>query len=205
MNTMAPDERRRRAPWGALGMLGLVIAVEAYVSRHDLDYLHWSNWAWRLSTRAAAKDANDCAVLCFGDSLVKYSIVPRILQEQTGKRAYNLALASAQPPGDFFLLRRALAAGGTPLGDRRRLSALAAQRPSDRQQDPLRGAEQPPGLPGPGLAARDPGFFADTFTRRILESYKDRWEIREAHHQGPARRVQQPAGGERLADAPTGP
>src|SRR5262249_35519035 len=101
-------------PWGLLGMVGLIIAVESFVARHDLDFTPWGSAAWSASPEAARREAPSCEVLCFGDSLVKLGVLPRVIEGVTGKRAYNLSICAAQAPASYFLLRRGLEAGAKP-------------------------------------------------------------------------------------------
>jgi hypothetical protein len=79
-----------------------------------LDNLTAENWSARQSRRAASREALESEVLCFGDSLVKQGILPRVIEDRCGVRAYNLALGGGQAPSSFFLLRRALERGAKP-------------------------------------------------------------------------------------------
>jgi hypothetical protein len=53
-------------------------------------------------------------VLYLGDSLIKHALIPRLIEEGSRCRGYNLAVASAPSPASFFLFRRALDAGARP-------------------------------------------------------------------------------------------
>ena len=94
-------------------MLALVAAIEAVVGGAD----HLSHpWAsdWKHARRAVERDAPAAAILCFGDSLTKYGVVPRVLEQRLDRRAYNLALGAAPPPVSLAMLRQALAEGAHP-------------------------------------------------------------------------------------------
>jgi hypothetical protein len=95
-------------------MLVVVALVERGVSTHGLELLGVDDWAFSLGNRAAKHEAKTSGVLCFGDSRIKLSVVPQALYEQTGRSAYNLAVAGSQPPVAYLLFRRALAAGARP-------------------------------------------------------------------------------------------
>ena len=68
--------RRRAVPAGLLGMLALVAGVERYVAAPDDDLCHPWGRDWRAADRAARGKAAGCDVLCFGDSLAKYAVIP---------------------------------------------------------------------------------------------------------------------------------
>jgi len=107
--------RLRSAPWGLVGLLALVTAGERALARLEADVLAPWHWDWRHTGRAAsARAVTSAGVLCFGDSLVKFGVMPTVLRDATGRPAYNLALTIGQPPSSYFLLRRALRAGARP-------------------------------------------------------------------------------------------
>jgi lysophospholipase L1-like esterase len=105
---------KRGSPPGLLGMLGLVLAVELFVAGHPLHFRSPAGWVWRTAGEEARRAAPGCEVLCFGDSLVKCGVAPRVLAARSGLRAYNLALSGGTAPASYFLLRRALEAGARP-------------------------------------------------------------------------------------------
>src|SRR5437016_3106661 len=110
----AASPARTHWPRGLLGALVLVAAVECALERSWLDLDDPVSLSWRLSARAAEREAPGCALLCMGDSLVKLSMIPQVLEAQTGLRAYNLAVARGPAPAAYFLLKRALRAGASP-------------------------------------------------------------------------------------------
>ena len=70
--------------------------------------------SWRIKSGAARHEAVGSDVLCFGDSLVEFAVLPAVLEERLGGKAYNLALHAGTPSASYFLLKRALDAGAEP-------------------------------------------------------------------------------------------
>lgn len=178
---MHPDRpARRRAPLGLIGMLALVALIEAAEARTGGALSH--PWAgdWRHATRAVAAEAPACRVLCFGDSLTKYGVVPRILEERLGGRAYNLALGAGPPAASLAMLERALAAGSRPE------AILVDFAPHLLGVGPEISAVLLPEVLTPldatrlGWDAGDPGLAASTALGWLLPTVKDRGEIRAA-------------------------
>jgi hypothetical protein len=104
----------RRCPWGLAGMIALVALVEGTIGVRALGLYDVDEWAFRWTGRAASAGAKGSEILCFGDSLVKLSVIPSVVGERTGKRAYNLALSGSQATTSYFLLKRALDSGSRP-------------------------------------------------------------------------------------------
>ncbi len=173
----SPDRPPRRTPSGLLGMLALVAAVELIVGGRRLDFT--TVWAddWRRAafeaTRARGRD-----VLCFGDSLVKFAVLPKKIEARTGLKSYNLAVNAGTMPSAYFLLRRSLDSGARP----RAIVAdfFALMRP-DRPEESIR---LYPDLATPAecldlaRTAGDHRFLAATLLGKLLPSYKCRFEIR---------------------------
>ena len=135
MSRVALDLRESRRARGFLGMLVLVAAVETHLARHELDITNPGAAILRYASRAARRKAANCEILCLGDSLIKFGIVPGVIEERLGRRTYNLAVVGGQAPGSYFLLRQALAAGAHP-------SALLVDfKPNFLAEDP-RGSER---------------------------------------------------------------
>ena len=128
-----------RPPWGFLGMLGLVMAIEWTLAGHDLDFTAPWHWDWRVIGKAATRPdrVKDKELLFFGDSLVKFGLMPKVIQQGTGKTAYNFALHTGQTSSSYFMLRRTLRAGARPSASRARPDAAHVHAPSRRQQEPL--------------------------------------------------------------------
>jgi len=175
-----PDRPRGRLPSGLLGMLALVAAVELTVARHRPDLASPLAEDWRFATWAAGRKAPGRDVLCFGDSLVKYGVLPRVIEARAGVRAYNLATSGGTMPSAYFLLRRALGSGARPRAVVTDFAALMLPDPD------------PPALQNyPELASlrdcldlawasRAAGFFAGAGLSKALPSYQWRFEIRAA-------------------------
>jgi hypothetical protein len=174
-----PDRATVRLPAGLLGMLALVLAVEAAISGRRDDLV--TPWVedWRVAARAADFRAPGCDVLCFGDSLAMYGLLPKVIEARTGLRAYNLATNGGTMPSSFFLLRRALESGARPRAIVADFAALM-----------LKDDDNPPKtLNYPELAtlrdcldlawaSRDASFFGSLALGKLLPSSRWRFEIR---------------------------
>jgi hypothetical protein len=110
----ARDRPKPRTPNGLLGMLALVVVIELIISGRRLDFT--TIWAddWRRSAEASKRHARGRDVLIFGDSLVKFSILPRQVEATSGLRSYNLALNAGTMPSAYFMLRQTLERGARP-------------------------------------------------------------------------------------------
>jgi hypothetical protein len=108
------DHRRSAIPWGLVGMIVMVMAIECWVGRNWLDFSDPVSLSWRFSANAAATRAPGCGVLCLGDSLVKHGLFPAVLEQSTGQRTVNLSAAQGTAILSYFLLRRALDARARP-------------------------------------------------------------------------------------------
>ncbi len=111
----AGGPRRGGIPWGLIGMLVLVVPIERFMAAHRFGFTGDAQvLAWRMSAAAIRGEAARAEVLCFGDSLVKFGVLPRVLEAGLGRTAYNVAIPGAQPAASYVLLRRALASGARP-------------------------------------------------------------------------------------------
>lgn len=119
-DTMAAEVDRRtrvaRLPSGMLGAVVLILLVDVVLGR-----IRWENpprsrlsASWRWANRAAEGPEAGAEVLCFGDSLIKLGIVPRVLEERLGRSSYNLAVLGGPAPASHELLRRVLDRGCRP-------------------------------------------------------------------------------------------
>jgi hypothetical protein len=164
-------------------MLALVAAFEAFLAVHDDDFAEGSAADWKRSRLAASREAVDADVLCFGSSLLKFGLMPEMIEGQTGLRAFNLSVLGGQTPSSYFLLRRALKAGARP-----RLILVDNQDMPSKSGFDVRGLSLPlhircwPELLDPREAlelawsARDPSFFGAVMARK-LPSFKSRREV----------------------------
>lgn len=167
-----------RIPGGLLGMIVLIAAVEGSIESHRVELTNLGNASWRWGGDAVWKRAEGRELLCFGDSLLKTGIVPRILERKTGLKAYNFAVHGAQPPATYFLLRRALAAGAKPK------AAVVEYIPNMLTGGPRDWARLWPELATPreivelAWNARDATFLASTLVARVFPSVRRRSDLR---------------------------
>lgn len=167
-------------PWALLGMLALVTLIERYGVRDNLNFMDNVAVSWKYTGKVVARKAPRNDILCFGDSLLKFGVLPPVVQARTGQRTYSLGLLSGSAPSSYFLLRRALEAGA---------------RPRSVVVDFARGilGDGPDSLTRPypwadllnlretlelSWVARDPGLLASIAVRRLLPSDRRRFEIR---------------------------
>jgi hypothetical protein len=179
-----------RAPLGLLGMVVLVASAERWVARHDADFSEICTANWQYSERLARRNSEPGAILCFGTSLAKFGVVARLLEQETGRRAVNLAVCNGHMPSSYYLFKRALDTGAKP-------SAVLV----DCQDGP-----EPANPPGgearaeairvnlrewPELltwgecldlawSARDSKFVAEMAVSRLVPSYKARYQVRSS-------------------------
>ncbi len=170
-----------RLPRGLLGMLALVALVELFVSRHPLSFLDTPELDWQTSGRLATERTAQRDILCFGDSMVKFGIAPRMLDAKLKRSSYNLALLDGKPATSYYLFRRALAAGARPS------AVLVDFQPEMISQPPAHLLKSPRWnalMPEPGEALdlawsyRDPNFFARLILSRYFPSIRCRSRVR---------------------------
>jgi len=178
---------RGAVSWGLLGTLVLIAVVEWRLARNDVHLAGIGPLCWRGS-RCATRQALRSEILCFGTSLSKSGLLPRVIERRTGRSAYNLAVFSGPMASSYFLLRRALEAGARPVA----VVIDAQDGPIDRD----RRRERPEALTSnwrtwPELldlrdcldlswSARDAGFFTAIILAKKLPSYRSRFEIRSS-------------------------
>ncbi len=172
--------KARGWPAGLLGMLALVGLVEWTLARRDQDFTAPWHWDWRLAGRVVSKGdkARGRDVLLFGDSLLKFGVMPRVLAERSGRSAYNFALHTGQTSSSYFMLRRALRAGARPS------LVVLDLTPHMLKHGPAENAELWPELLSArecldlAWTARDPALFASTMLAEALPTYKERHALR---------------------------
>ncbi len=96
------------------GMIALIVAIEASLIAHDADFTTLVATNWKLEGMSPARFAARNEILCYGDSMVKFGIQPKILGEKVGKKAYNFALYCGSAPSSYFMLKRSFDAGAKP-------------------------------------------------------------------------------------------
>lgn len=171
--------RTTRVPMGLIGMLALIVGVESFLIRRDYDFTTLLASNWRIEGRAPAKVASKHEILCFGDSMVKFGVQPRVLGARVGKSSYNFALYCGSAPSSYYMLERAFRSGAKP-------AALVVDfQPELLMGDSMRILSRvyPELLTCREIAelcweAKDPGRFAEFLVARLLPSARKRFEIR---------------------------
>lgn len=171
----------RSLPAGLLGMLALTAALEWGVFRNSPNFASDHAASWRYADHYAVRKARGREILCMGDSLVKFGLLPSVLSEQTGKSAYNLAIFSGPTPATYFLLRRALAQGARPGALVVDCAAGILMEGPASQQRAYPWSHLVTTREALELAwtARDPGLGARIVLEQAFHSIKDRYEIRD--------------------------
>ncbi|WP_406696109.1 hypothetical protein V5E97_34460 [Singulisphaera sp. Ch08] len=152
--------------------------VESIIACHHLDFTRFYIHDWRAIGKTVRLRSPACSLLCFGDSLVKFGVLPRVIQDQTEAKAYNVSLCGGQAASSYFLLRRAIEAESRPS------TVLVDYAPHLLMAGPRHNMRQWPELLSPseaielGLAAKHAGFCAELALRWIFPSMKDRDEVR---------------------------
>jgi hypothetical protein len=167
-------------PTGLLGTVALIAAVECGIARHRLDLSNASAWDWSQSQRMAVREGPKSEVLCFGDSTIKLSVAPRILESKRGGISYNLGVIGGQPAASEVLLRQALKAGAKPKIVLLSYTVGILSRPPDvnkRLWPEILNAFESAEL---ALRANDPDLLASLSVAQLLMSWRDRHEIRAA-------------------------
>jgi hypothetical protein len=176
--TPAARDAKSTIPWGVLGMIGLVVVIESWVGRNWLDFSDPVSLSWRFSALAAQREAPGRDLLCLGDSLVKHSLIPALIEQESGLRTVNLAAARCPTWMSYFLLRRALEAGAHPA------AIIVNAKPTGLIPGPqfdtrywqdvlsLRDSLELYGISGNGE------FLAASLLGRLLPSFRSRLELR---------------------------
>lgn len=114
MNDVPGNHRRGGYPAGLLGMIVLIVTIELGYMRGNLDFMDNVAVSWKYTGKAVNRRAKGNSILCFGDSMLKFGLLPRLLAADTGQKTYSLAVLSGSAPSSYFLLRRALDSGARP-------------------------------------------------------------------------------------------
>ena len=180
MRTMAwPGRPRSRSwPWphGFLGMLVLIAVAEFSVKRRPDRFATIDRAAWSFP-EAMMPRACQAEALAFGDSLVKFGVLPKVIERRLGLRAYNLAIPGGETFGSCHLLRRALAGGARP--------KVVFVDGETLTFDPCKHVDFWPEVASLAATAefawtaRDPSYFARAMGSHLLPSFKVRFQIRE--------------------------
>jgi hypothetical protein len=89
---------------GLIGMLALVVLIEARLGRHDRDLTTVWATAWAQAGARVGREAKGADVLCLGDSLVMHGLAPRVIEQRLGRPSRSLALFKGEGPTAYFLL-----------------------------------------------------------------------------------------------------
>lgn len=114
MSTGRRKPGRGSIPLGLIGMIVLVMIIESWFVKHDRMYCSIMPSCYWFTRQMAERRAPQSDLLGFGDSLMKFGFVPKIIREGTGRTTYNLAIVGGQPPASYAALRQALDAGAKP-------------------------------------------------------------------------------------------
>ena len=169
---------RASVPWGLLGMLALVAIAEAALSHDDRYYTRLDNMNYRFPG-AVCREVAHREVLCFGDSLVKMGVVPKVIEERLGKSTYNLSVAGGMPSATYILLRRVVEQGGRPS------AVLVDFKPSNLAVNPRVLVRPLAELTTTRESVElnwhygDDTFLAITVLSKLFTSYRDREDIRQ--------------------------
>lgn len=172
---------RRSLPLGVFGMLALILGVESTILRFDYDLTTLVASNWQIEGKAPARYAAQSEILCFGDSMVKFGVQPRVLGPSLGLSVYNFALYCGPPETSYYQLQRAFDAGTKPA------AVLVDFQPEIMMCDALQVTSRtfPEILGFQELfdlcwTANDPNRLAEFFLARLLPSSRKRFEIRAA-------------------------
>ena len=169
-----------RAPWGLLGMLALVAAVELFWVRDNLGITSDQALSWKYAGRRAERRVRGCGILCFGDSLVKMGVMPRVLGRELC--CLRLQPGDLQRPGAGELFPAASGAAGGR--GRRRWSSTSWRGSWPRARGRKARPSDWPDLLSPGEAldlawtVRDADLFARILVGEVFPSVRRRFEIR---------------------------
>jgi hypothetical protein len=161
-------------------MIVLVWAIEKNLVHNHLHIQNAHGTSWAHAGNLVRRQARRCDILCFGDSTVKHGLLPRVLSDQTGRSAYNLAVLNGAPPSSYILFRRAIDAGARPSAvvvDF--MQGLLAQGPASKvRSNPWADLVNFRESVELCWTARDPDLFFWITLARLFPSIKNRFEIR---------------------------
>lgn len=167
----------RRLPWGLLGTLALIVAVEGFIDAHKLRFSRVEPDDWAESARVATSGMPAGGVVILGDSQVKFGLSPLQIEAAIGQPVQCLAVQGGQAPASYFLLRRAIRSGMIP-------SAIVVDfEPHLLRQPPAQARMWAELATLPecfelARAMRSPTDFAAMAVARLVPSVRDRLEVR---------------------------
>ena len=125
------------------------------------------------------REARRGEILVLGDSLAKLGVVPRAIEERTGRRTFNLALSGGQATTSLAVFRQAPSAGARPE------AVVVDFFPTLQTVGPRHTLGRWASLLGPAEAAelawnaRDGGLFGSIVLARLLPTFQGRAVIRD--------------------------
>ena len=179
MKDSPQPDRFVRFPTGLAGTFVLVLITECLVLRveHTL-FLNVQAWQWYHVGKISRGKMPPSEIVFFGDSLFKGGIAPPVVEEGTGRHAFNLAVTGGQPSSSYFLLRRVVKRGRRPdvvvIENLPRLLELSPWFNQDHWPVLLDTRE----CIDLAWIARDADLFASVMLARLLPSFRVRREVR---------------------------
>ena len=139
--------------------------------------------SWASSAAAAKGPAKNSSLICFGDSLVVFGVIPSVLESRLQRSCYNLAVTAGTPATSYFLLKRTLESGANPSAVIVDFTPFQLDPPAHLKvarvslwADFLHSSE----LYDLATYSRAPGYAAEIVIRSFLNSVRFRDDIREA-------------------------
>lgn len=180
----------RSAPFGLAGMVVLVLLIEGLFnsSMNRMGFMELAPASWRYSDQKARQKRGQPEIACFGSSLIKFGVLPSVLEAKTGKTAFNFGLFNGKISSSYYLLKHALASGAKPAAiviDCHEGPVLGTQA-ADRPESIGTNLRNWPELLTYGeclelsLAARDQEFFTRTVIAKLLPAFRARFEVRQS-------------------------
>jgi hypothetical protein len=179
IGTSRPRRPTVRLPLGLLGMIVLVQAIEGSIARRtDLTTPYAADWN-RTALMARHKDVTSSSILCFGTSLTKMGVSPRVMEEALHKPVYNLALNAAQPFTCYSILRQTLEAGARPEAIIVDFMWVALARDYTFNERLIPELATMGDCLGFAASVGDSSYFGRLMLARMLPSYRRRLEVRK--------------------------
>ncbi len=159
-----------------------MVAIQRFEGCRELDFVGNVAASWSYTGRVGTCLARGCKFRCFGDSLVKFGVLPWVIKHQSSLKGYSLALHGGTAPASHFLLRHVLESGARPSAV---VFDFAAGFLKDAPASKLRANRWAELLSlresvEPTRAGRDPDFFARSTPGRLLTSFRSRFEAAPA-------------------------
>jgi hypothetical protein len=168
-----------KSPFGLVAMVLLVFMIERHIALSEHFLVDEGITRYKYVGRTVKEEAVCNDILILGDSLAKQGLLPRLLEERTGRRAYNLGLHGCTPLYAEILLRQALDAGAKPsvvVIAFEPMAFMCEPRAFPRMLSEVLEARDILTL---AWRARDPAFLAETVMNRWIPSVRNRLEIRK--------------------------